>query len=70
MEQPLWILLPWTGFVIAAGIKVGRLGTGVARQLEPKTAPREPIRQTLERIWAEAKDASRAEAPPAQPGDP
>ena len=57
MEQPLWILLPWTVFGIAAGIKLWRLGTGLGRQLGRKNAPKEPFRQTLERIWAKGKDA-------------
>ena len=33
VEQPLWILLPWTVFGIAAGIKLWRLGTGLGRHL-------------------------------------
>jgi hypothetical protein len=57
MDQPLWILLPWTVFGIAAGIKLWRLATGLGRQLGRQTAPKEPFRQTLERIWAKGKDA-------------
>ena len=57
MEQPLWILLPWTVFGIAAGIKLWRLGTGLGRHLGGPAAATEPFRQTLERIWAKGKDA-------------
>ena len=57
MDQPLFILLPWTVFGIAAGIKLWHLGTGLGRQLGRKTSPNESFRQTLDRIWTQGKDA-------------
>ena len=52
MEHSAWILLAWTVFAIAAGIKLWRLGTGLSRQLGSKAVATEPFRRSLERIWA------------------
>ena len=56
MEHSAWILLAWTVFALAAGIKLWRLGTGLSRQLGSKPVATEPFRQSLERIWARDQD--------------
>jgi len=56
VEHSAWILLAWTVFAIAAGIKLWRLGTGLSRQLGSKAVATEPFRQSLERIWARDQD--------------
>ena len=57
MDQPLWILLPWTVFGIAAGIKLWRLGTGLGSHPGGPGPATEPFRQSLERFWSKGKDA-------------
>jgi hypothetical protein len=56
VEHSTWILLAWTVFALAAGIKLWRLGTGLSRQLGSKPVATEPFRQSLERIWARDQD--------------
>ena len=57
VEHFLWIVLAWTVFALAAGIKLWRVGTGLRRQLRGRAVAIEPFRQSLERIWAKGKDA-------------
>lgn len=57
VEHSAWILLAWTVFAIAAGIKLWRLGRGLSRQLGGKAVATESFRQSLERIWAKGQDS-------------
>jgi hypothetical protein len=51
MEQPIWMLVPWAVFAIAAGIKFWRFGAVVRRQLVTRPATIDQARKSLERIW-------------------
>lgn len=63
MERPLWLLLAWTVFGVAAGIKLWRVALGLRRQFGNNATSAsafeatEPFRQSLERIWAKGEDA-------------
>jgi hypothetical protein len=51
MERPIWMLVPWAVFAIAAGIKFWRFGAVVRRQLVARPATIAQARKSLERIW-------------------
>ncbi len=55
MSSPLWMLLPWAVFAVAAGCQFWRL-TGAFRRGGP--TPTERFRQRLERIWAKDQPAA------------
>ena len=58
MQHPLWMLVPWAVFAIAAGFKFWRLTALFRRRtLAPETGT-ERFRQTLERIWQEDQKAA------------
>lgn len=60
-SHPLWLLLPWAVFALAAGFRFWRITTLFRRHLlgaPARTAPSrseafntEQFRQSLERIW-------------------
>ena len=52
MEQPLWMLVPWAVFAVAAGIKFWRLTALFRKGGHSRAAGSERFRQSLERIWA------------------
>lgn len=52
MDNPLWMLLPWAVFAVAAGIKFWRLTSLFRRHLLGTPTEAEQFRRTLERIWA------------------
>ena len=52
MEQPLWMLLPWAVFDVAAGTKFWRLTTVFRKGGLSRATGSERFRQSLERIWA------------------
>ena len=52
MGNPLWMLLPWAVFAIAAGIKFWRLTALFRKHLLGIPCRSERFRQRLERIWA------------------
>lgn len=52
MEQPLWMLLPWAVFAVAAGIKFWRLTALIRKRELSRATGSERFRQSLERIWA------------------
>ncbi|MCP9926401.1 hypothetical protein [Cyanobium sp. CH-040] len=58
MNNPLWMLLPWTIFAIAAGMKFWRLTALFRKHLGNATTGTDRFRQSLERIWQ--KDEQRA----------
>ncbi|NBQ21319.1 MAG: hypothetical protein EBU30_06575 [Synechococcaceae bacterium WB6_3B_236] len=51
MENPLWLLLPWAVFAVAAGIKFWRLNSLFRKHLLGIPSRTERLRQMLERIW-------------------
>jgi len=57
MEQPIWMLVPWAVFAVAAGIKFWRLTAGFRKHLLGVPSRTERLRQTLERIWAKDQQA-------------
>jgi len=52
MHHPLWILVPWVVFALAAGLKAWRLMALVRRQRLPLAGSSERFREALERSWA------------------
>ena len=52
MNNPLWMMLPWAVFAVAAGIKFWRLTSLFRRHLLGTPTDTEQVRRTLERIWA------------------
>ena len=52
MDKPLWMLVPWLVFAVAAGIKFWRLTALFRKHLLGFPSRTERLRQTLERIWA------------------
>ena len=52
MDNPLWMMLPWAVFAVAAGIKFWRLTSLFLRHLLGTPTDTEQFRRTLERIWA------------------
>ena len=52
MEHPLWMLVPWAVFAVAAGIKFWRLTALFRKGGLSRATGSERFRQSLERIWA------------------
>lgn len=51
MSHPLWMLMPWAIFALAATIKFWRLTALFRRHLLGIPTRTEQFRQALERIW-------------------
>jgi hypothetical protein len=51
MDHPLWLLVPWAVFAVAAGLKVWRVSSLVRRALLGAPGDNARFRQSLERIW-------------------
>lgn len=51
MSDPLWMLVPWGVFAVAAGLKFWRITTLFRRHLLGVPTRTERFRQSLERIW-------------------
>jgi hypothetical protein len=51
MEHPLWMLVPWTVFALAAGLKFWRLTTAFRRHLLGTASRTERFRKRLEQLW-------------------
>ncbi len=49
--NPLWMLVPWVVFALAAGLKFWRVTTVFRRHLQGSRSSTERFRQSLERIW-------------------
>lgn len=58
MESPVWMLVPWAVFAIAAGVKFWRVSTLFRRQLLDTRSNTERFRQSLERIWQKDQQAA------------
>jgi hypothetical protein len=57
MGSPLWMLVPWVLFAVAAGIKFWRLTTLFRKHLLVVPSRTERLRQMLERIWTQEQQA-------------
>ena len=57
MENPLWLLLPWAVFAVAAGFKFWRLNSLLRTHLLGIPSKTERFRQGLEKIWS--KDSQK-----------
>jgi hypothetical protein len=51
MDNPLWMLVPWAVFALAAGLKFWRLTSLFRKHLFGIPSRTERFRQGLERIW-------------------
>ncbi len=57
MSNPLWMLVPWAVFAVAAGIKFWRLTSLFRRHLIGVPSSTEQLRSSLERAWAKDQQA-------------
>jgi hypothetical protein len=53
MNNPLWMLVPWAVFALAAGVKFWRLTSAWRQRDMSKAANTDQFRRSLERIWAQ-----------------
>jgi hypothetical protein len=58
MNHPLWMLVPWAVFAVAAGLKMWRLGLLLRRNRLGIPATTEQMRRALERSWAKDQQAA------------
>ena len=58
MGSPLWMLVPWVVFAVAAGLKFWRLTSLFRRHALSTPTKTERFRQSLERIWVKAQQAA------------
>ena len=57
MNNPLWMLVPWAVFAIAAGLKFWKLTAVFRKHLLGVPSKTERFRQSLERIWQKDQQA-------------
>jgi hypothetical protein len=57
MDKPLWMLVPWAVFAVAAGLKFWGITTMFRKHLHGIPYRTERFRQGLERIWAKGQQA-------------
>ena len=53
MTNPLWMLVPWAIFAVAAGVKFWRITSAWRQRGVSKAANTDQFRWSLERIWAQ-----------------
>lgn len=58
IEHPLWTLVPWAVFAVAAGLKFWRVTTLFRRHLLNTPTKAERFRESLERIWQKDQQAA------------
>lgn len=58
MDSPLWMLVPWAVFAIAAGLKFWRLTSLIRKHLLGAPSQTERFRQRLERVWSKDQQAA------------
>lgn len=58
MSNPLWMLVPWAVFALAAGLKFWRLTSVFRKQLANAQTNPERFRQSLERSWRKDQEAA------------
>jgi hypothetical protein len=51
MHNPIWMLVPWAVFAVAAGAKFWRLTSVFRRRVQGTPSGIERVRQSLERSW-------------------
>ena len=51
MHNPIWMLVPWAVFAVAAGVKFWRLTSVFRRRVQGTPSGTERARQSLERSW-------------------
>jgi len=51
MEHPIWMLLPWGVFALAAGVKFWRFGRLLQARRQRRWMSSDQFRRSLERIW-------------------
>ena len=51
LDHPLWLLLPWAVFAVAAGTKFWRITLAIRRSRLAIPSRTEQFKQSLERIW-------------------
>ena len=56
-SNPLWMLLPWAVFALAAGIKFWRLTALFRKRVLGIPSRTERVRRNLERIWEKDQQA-------------
>ena len=57
IAHPLWTLVPWAVFALAAGLKFWKITAVFRRRTLSTVGSTDQFRQTLERIWTQ--DAQR-----------
>lgn len=57
MPNPLWMLVPWLVFALAAGVKFWRLTSLFRKRVLGIPSRTERMRQMLERIWEKDQQA-------------
>jgi hypothetical protein len=57
ITNPLWMLVPWAVFAVAAGVKFWRL-TSAWRQRGMNSKDTDQFRRSLERIWQKDQKAA------------
>lgn len=57
IAHPLWTLVPWAVFAIAAGLKFWTITSDFRRRSLSAASSTDQVRQALERIWMQ--DAQR-----------
>lgn len=58
MSHPLWMLVPWAVFALAAGLKFWRLTSVFRKHLISAPTNTKRFRQSLERIWQKDQQAA------------
>jgi hypothetical protein len=58
MTNPLWMLVPWAIFAVAAGVKFWRLTSAWRQRGVSKAANTDQFRRSLERIWQKDQKAA------------
>lgn len=58
IAHPIWTLVPWAVFAVAAGIKFWRLTALFRQRVLGIPASTEQVRQNLERIWQKDQQAA------------
>jgi len=59
MNHPLWMLVPWAVFALAAGVKFWRLTNAWRQRGAVREASTDQFRRSLERIWAQDQKSAR-----------
>ena len=58
-DSQLWILLPWSIFAVAAGVKLWRITSMIRHGPRHQMASTEQARQRLERLWQKDQPSTR-----------